>query len=266
MTKEKAIKLQAKKHLQNNWPAAVGATLTLLLAFMTGFYLFTTIYSIILNIVISVDKTLLENYGIVFVGIMFLLIVTGVILTLPFLTGLMRYCYLLSKNSVCDYSEMFYYITKKRYFRTIFLNLGILMRNFFQAVLSFLPAGITLLSATGNAAMKDNLDFKDYLWYYIGYALLFAGILLFYILTKHNFLAIYYYIEDDNLTASQACRLSQSSIYGLSGNVTKLIISLLPVMLLCILIIPCVFVIPYVLVAQATSAKWMIALSYKDEN
>ena len=129
-----------------------------------------------------------------------------------------------------------------------------------------MPAAITLLAAVSNSALKDNLAFEDFLWYYIGYALLFAGIVVFYLLTKHRFLALYYYIEDENLSATQACNLSRAATMGLSQNVTKLILSLLPAMLWCIIIIPCIFVIPYVLVAQATSAKWMIALYNKDEN
>ena len=266
MTKEKAIKMQAKKHLENNRPAAVGATMTLLLVFMTAYYLSTTIYSLIITTVSEINGNLLSDFGLLFFGVFILLTVSAVAFTLPFVTGLIRYSYLLSKNSVCDYAQIFYYITKERYLKTLKLNIVLLLKNFWQVILSFLPATVVLLAAVSNSAVKDILDFEDFLWYYIGYALLFAGILLFYILTKHNFLAIYYFVEDENLSAAEACRLSQSATKGLSHNVTKLILSLFPMMLLCILIIPCIFVVPYILVTQATSAKWMIALSYKDEN
>ena len=94
---------------------------------------------------------------------------------------------------------------------------------------------------------------------------MFGGIVFFYILTKRNFLAVYFYFENGSLNATDVCVLSQNATFRFYKDITKLIISLLPMMLLCILIIPCLFVLPYILVTQATSAKWMIALSYKDE-
>jgi len=264
MTKEKALKLQAKKHLQGNWPAAVGATVTVILALTIASNLATLLYSLIITFLSVVNFPVANVLGFA-LGLLLFLNALAIAFTLPLITGLLRFCYLLSKNSFCDYSQVFYYIAKGKYFPTLKACIILIVKNIWQAVLAFLPAVLFYLKALSNSIVKDNLAFGDFLWYYISYALLFFGIVFFYALTKHNFLAVYFYIENDCLNAAEVCALSQKATLRFYESIIKLILSLLPMMLLCILIIPCLFVIPYVLVTQATSAKWMIALSYKDE-
>lgn len=266
MTKEKALKLQAKKHLQNNWPAAVGATITVGIALMATIYTAMTICIYILKAFTADSRNLTEENTSLMLVIMLCTFILALSLTLPLIMGLVRFCYLLSKNSFCDYSQVFYYVSKGRYFRTIGITALLIFRHLWQALLSFLPAAICLLRAWSMSLEKSNVDFDTILWYYIGYALLFGGILFFYVITKQNFLAIYFYIENDILNTSEICALSQRATFRFQRDINNLIISLFPMMLLCILIIPAIFVIPYVLVTQATSAKWMIALSNKEAN
>ncbi|MBE6737898.1 MAG: hypothetical protein E7566_04530 [Ruminococcaceae bacterium] len=264
MTKERALKKQARKHLQGNLPAAVGATLTVMVAIMTCIYLPSIVYSLLVNALIITGAPI-PNVPYVTVWLLIFAILICISAFLPLIAGYLRFCYLLSKNNYCDYSEVFCYFSKGKYFSTIALCLMLIAKSIWQAVISFLPFALLLLKAISNSTGKDNLAFGDFMWYYISYALLFAGIMFFYMLTKHNFLAIYYYIEYDYLKASDVCNLSRKTAVRFGKDINKLNFSLLPKMLLCILIIPSVFVLPYIFVTKATAAKWMIALSNKDE-
>ena len=132
-------------------------------------------------------------------------------------------------------------------------------------MVSFFPGLMCLLVTATNAVGKEQLAISDNIWYYISYALIFAGIILFSYLSENSFLAIYYYIEGKFSFTHLNFAFSEIKMKRCRKSYVKLNTSLLPVMLSCILVIPCLFAIPYITVTQATSAKWIIALSDKDE-
>ena len=161
--------------------------------------------------------------------------------------------------------KVFYYTQSKRYFSAMAFYLRLILKNFWQAMVSFLPGVLCLIGASLSAGGKVQLAFSDIIWYYIGYSLVFVGIIFFSYLTEDSFLAIYYYIDNKSNYTNQIFAYSEINMTRCRKSYAKLQLSLLPTMLSCILVIPCLFAIPFITVTQATSAKWIIALSDKYE-
>lgn len=264
MSIEKTIRTQAKSILsKNNWPAAVGVTLTLGVAAMTVLYLADMLVIGIDYLLKIFDITIFDKSPVLSLLILFTLTFAGLILLLPLLMGSIRFMYLMSKTSEADYSEMFHYCQNKRYLHCLKTYLGLLIKSLWQAAISFVPAIVTYLYATALSAQENNLSI---LAYFISYILIIIGILLFNALTAKYFLAVYYYIENDNLSTYDICRLSEQYMKKLGRTTVKLNFTLLPLTLACILIVPAMFVLPYIMTVKATSAKWIVELSKRTEN
>lgn len=265
MTPEKLIKREAKENLKGNMPAAIGVALTVMVSFMAVIYLSSTLSSFIALLIQNNNSNFINDNPLFILGLYFFLAITGFVFTLPLVMGLVRFSYLVAKDRYCHYSQVFYYLKKDRFFASLGFYLKLIFKNFWQAVISFLPGLICLMSAAASSANKEQLEFIDNIWYYISYALIYAGIILFSYLSENSFLAIYYYIEEKISFTNLHFVISQIQMTRCRKSYLRLNISLLPCMLSCILVIPCLFTIPYITVTQATSAKWIIALSDKDE-
>ncbi len=264
MSPEKTIRTQAKAILsKNNWPAAVGVIVTLGVAVMTIIYLADMLVTGLDYLLNLFNIAIFEKFPVLSLLILFTLTFAGFILLLPLLMGSIRFMYLMSKTSEADYSEMFHYCREKRYFPCLKTYLGLLTKSLWQAAISFVPAIVTYFYATALSTKENNLSM---LAYFISYILIVGGILLFNSLTTKYFLAVYYYIENDNLSTFDICRLSEQYMKKLGGTTVKLNFSLLPLTLACILIVPALFVLPYVMTVKATSAKWIVELSKRTEN
>lgn len=272
MSPEKKIRLQAKNTLgSNNWVMAVSAILVVLAVALAGLYLIsgismltTSLFEEILSFFdfsqLIEEETVSESAS----GVL-IIPIPLIILLIPLVMGCIRLFYLMSKNNEVAFSELFYYIGR-RFFRSLGLFFGIFVRCLWQAAVCFLPYYIGLSILTANTAEKDKLAFSDNIWYFIIYALLFGGILLFSKLCVRYFLSLFLYFEDENLSARELCSLSCEYMQKFKSSVMKLVLSLFPWILSCILIIPCLFAVPYVLTSLSTSAKWIIALYHQSEN
>lgn len=271
MSPEKKIKLQARNTLaQNNWPVAVAAVLVTLSAVLAVIYLLSGVdllFTAILDPVIemlNITNDLGEDIS--YAGsISGTLTLPLLVMLIPLFMGVVRVFYLMTKNEEVAFSEIFHYIGH-RYFRTLGVFFGVFVRCLWQAAVCFLPYYIGLSVLTVSTAEKDKLAFSDNIWYFIVYALLFGGILLFAKLSIRYFLSFFLYFEDESLNAGKLCELSRTYMVRFEGSVMKLIFSLFPWILSCILIIPCLFVLPYAVTCLATSAKWIIALYHQSEN
>lgn len=266
MSPEKKIRLQAKNSLANNWTMAVAVILVVFAAFIVMIYLLSSLDLLCEALFdkIKLDQifdteTYTEGY---FTN---LLILPGTILLIPLVMGALRFFYLISKNTDVRFSEVFYY-TGKKYFKSLGVFFGVGVRCLWQAIVCFLPSYTGFILLTNATAEKDKLAFSDKLCYFIVYALIFGGILLFARLCVKYFLSFFLFFEDESLSINELCTLSVSYMERFKGSVMKLILSLFPPILSCILIIPCLFVLPFVFTCLSTSAKWIIALHYQSEN
>ena len=192
-------------------------------------------------------------------GLLFTFLIAGFILISPLILGLTRLSYLIATEGHSDYSQIFYYIHRQRYFDSISFMFRLFVRKIGQALICFLPAMLMFAEA------ETSLAFYSIICYYVTYALIFGGLLLFSFTTDGSFLAPYYYIEGVDCSAKQMFASSVFSMARCRKSKFRLYLSLLPMMLSCILIIPCIFVIPYITLTKAVSAKWILRLSYKEE-
>lgn len=267
MSPEKKIRTQARNTLaRNNWATAVAVILVIFSAFMVLVYLLTSLDLLCealfnefeLQQIIDVEAYT-QGY------FLNALILPGIVLLIPLVMGALRLFYLMTKNNEIEFSELFYYKGTK-YFRSLGVFFGVGVRCLWQAAVSFLPSYIGYVLLTDATAEKDKLAFFDNLCYFIVYALIFGGILLFARLSVKYFLSFFLYFENENLGIRELCTLSKTYMERFKDSVMKLILSLFPWILSCILIIPCLFVLPYALTCLSTSAKWIIALHYQSEN
>lgn len=266
MSPEKTIRTQVKTILsRNNWPAGVGVILTLGVALMTIIYLSDVVVIGIDHLLSAFEITIFETIPILPLLILLTLVLAGFCFMLPLLMGSIRFMYNLAKSGKADYSDTFYYFGHKRYGKSLKTYLGLTARNLWQAAISFIPGIILYLYATALSTADETPDICI-LYYFISYVLLIGGLFFFNTLTTKYFLAIYYYIENDNLSVSEICRLSDKYMKKFGATTIKLNFSLLPVNLACVLVIPAIFVLPYVMTCKAMSAKWIIELSKQTEN
>lgn len=267
MSPEKKIKLQAKNTLSNNnWAIAVSAVLVVFAVFMTAVYILAGLDLAVSAIGEAINLTsILGEEAVNENAISGMFTLPVIVLMIPLVMGVIRLFYMMTKNKTVAFSDIFYYIGR-RYFRTLGVFFGVFIRCLWQAAVSFLPFYIGNTILTYSTAKKEELAFSDNIWYFIVYALLFGGILLFAKLSIRYFLSFFLYFEDESLSASELCTLSYTYMERFQGSVMKLILSLFPWILSCILIFPCLFVVPYALTCLSTSAKWIIALYHQSEN
>ncbi len=272
MSPEKKIKLQAKNTLaNNNWPVAVAAVFFISAVVMAGLYLISGISLLITSLLeqfleyFDLSKFMGETTSAENTSGVLMLPIPLLILLIPLIMGCIRLFYLMTKNNEVAFSELFYY-TGRRFFRSLGVFFSVFVRCLWQAAVCFLPSYIGYILIANATAEKDKLAFFDHLCYFIVYALIFGGILLFAKLCIRYFLSFFLYFEDESLAVSQLCTLSKSYMKRFKGSVMKLILSLFPWILSCILIIPGIFAVPFVLTSLSTSAKWIIALHHQTEN
>lgn len=267
MSPEKIIKLQTRDNLgKNNWPGAVGAIFIVLLAVMIVLYLSSGIDLAVISVTEAAAEFLgidMENSAEETAG-SFTLIPLFILIT-PIFTGFLRYIYLTVRDGSAAFAEVFYYFGKK-YFRTLGVNLMLVLRNFWKVLLCFAPYYILYIITVTNTVEKESLAFFDIMCYFISYALLLGGIVLCFKLCVKHFLYLFLYVEDENMGINEMFARSSEYMEKFTESVCKLFFSLFPLVLSCILVIPCVFAVPYITATMSTSAKWILALQHNSGN
>ncbi|MGN0452884.1 MAG: DUF975 family protein [Ruminococcus sp.] len=273
MNPEKTIRQQAKETLKHNWLAAVGVTITAVSVFVGLIYLASAaelIVDSLVNYISNAAKDLISSLGDSFdiayeeevsisVELFGGIILGGVILLSPLVTGMVRYFYILCKNGEARYSELFYYFSKK-YFRTVGFNFMISLRCFWRFLVSVGPGVIALNIMMYYTYDAEALAFWQILCYLLIYALIFGGVILFAKLSTKYFLCYYLMFEDENIPMSVMFSRAKELSEPLKDRIFKLFLSISPWLLLSILVYPLLFIVPYALTCMSTSAKWILAL------
>lgn len=261
MKTERIINKQTREILANgNLPCAVGVTTVLLCAVMTCIYIASLLAESLDFALESMSITILSDLPLCFYVLFVLFTVVSLLFTLPLFMGGVRFCYHLAKNEDGRFSDLFHYLQKGKYFSSIGKMLRLLCNNFWKAVVSFLPGVLILITATTAAADKENLDFYNILWYSISYAMIIGGIFLFCFLTADKFLSLYLMIENEDLPARKALKISEYAMHGYEKSAHRIMFLYLPFLVLCLAVIPLLFVLPYIMTSYAVSAKWIIQL------
>ena len=265
MNPEKKIKLQAKNALnKGNQVTAVSTVLIIFAAFIATFYLVSGIDYFLTAILEPLNEYIGSE---IFVAgtLSTLFIIPCIILLVPLVMGVMRFFYKITKEEEVAFSEVFYFISK-RFFSALGVFLHISIRCLWQIAICLLPSYLELALITHFTQDKEELAFSDHLWYLVVYALIFVHLYIFLRLTTRYFLSFFLYFEDETIDPRELCDLSCRYMDRFENSVMKLITSLFPWIISCILIFPCLFVIPFVLTSLSTSAKWIIALNHQKKN
>ncbi len=264
MKTERIINKQAREILsKGNLPSSVGVTTVLFSAVMTCIYLASLLAETLDFALESLGITLLSDLPLCFSALFVLFTVTALLFALPLFMGSVRFYYHLAKNEEGRFADLFHYLQKGKFFPSMGKMLRLLSKNFWKAVVSFLPGVLILLTASSAAASKENLDFYNILWYSISYAIIIGGIYLFCFLTAGKFLSLYLMIDNEDLPAKDALKFSEYAMHGFEKSAHRILFLYLPFLVLCLAVIPLLFVIPYIMTSYAVSAKWIIQLPRK---
>lgn len=163
-------------------------------------------------------------------------------LIMPVLAGVIRVLYRRIRNIATNTFDMFYYFEHlKRYFNVLYLFLAILVRLILIFIIpfSFIACGVSVL-----------LYFSSFDIYTL---LLLFLILIVFIITFHvcfffslrYFMAVFIFINDDNIKISTAIKLSVEKMKFRKNEILIVIYTLLPLLFLCLFIIPAFFILPY---------------------
>ena len=264
---EKTINKQARELLRNNnLPAAVGVTAVLGFTIMTCEYLSSLIIQIAALILERFGTNVLYDSAFLFYSVTTALTAGALIFSLPIFLGAVRFYYMMAKNSESNFSDVFYFFREHRYLSTIGKMLNIIFRHLWQAIVSFSPGILTVVTASVDAAGKVHLDFYNILWYVIGYAMLIGGIILFCFLTADKFLSLYILAINEDIGAFAATTYSKVSMVRFEKTVHRIMLRYLPLIAACILIIPMLFIVPYIMTSYAISAKWIFKAPNKNKD
>ncbi len=270
MSPEKKISIQGRKILSGNMASAVGAFLFAALAVLLIFYGTYLIFALGDFALLKLDNVLpfaeelrsslsLGSYGLIPVTICFALVLIS-----PLFLGLIRFYYLLAKEENPAFFELFRYIGKG-YSRALHICVAIILRCFWRILIPLFPGLVCYLTASIVNSELESLAFYHIIWYVISYALIFLGIICASAFCHKYLLYCFIFFEDESLEIEEILVYSLEYIAPFKGVTPKLMLTLTPYILSCILIIPAVFVIPYVLTCLSISAKWLLKLKFKSK-
>lgn len=271
MSPEKKISIQGKKALSGNMASAVGGFFFISLSVMLLVYGVFLIFTLGNFALMKLESTLpfakeirssftFASYALVPITVCF-----GLVLLSPLFLGLLRFYYLLAKGESPRFSEIFRYMGKG-YSRGLYICVTIILRCFLRILLPLIPAFVSFISLHFVTLELKSLAFYHIIWYVISYVLIFAGFLGATALCHKYFLYCFIFFEDESLEIDEILNKSTEYIAPFRGTTLKLMLTLSPCILSCILIIPAVFVIPYVLTCLSISAKWLLELKFESKD
>ncbi len=268
MKPERIILKQARGILaKGNMPSAVCVTAVLGIAIMLCIYMADLVVCALDFAAKLVGITIIEDSVILYYALCIILSSGFLLFALPLFLGAVRFFYNMAKTEDAVFSDLFHYLSFNRYFKAFGIMLKILCRCLWQAALSFMPGVLIFITAAAESIGKEQLDFYNILWYAISYAMIIGGIILFSFLTADKFLAAYICTEYKELGGFfLAVVLSQVGMKGYEKSVHRIMLLHLPLLLLCLLVIPSLFILPYIMTSYAVSAKWLIQLQQKQNN
>lgn len=242
------VRSQARKTLKGNYVAAVASFVILLLPI----YLILgmeSVVSVLLSYVTD-DKVV---YGALNIIIITPLVVLTAALFSPLLNGYIRAFYDAAYTREFRMSNLFFYFSKGRYHKALLLNLSLIVRIMFPALLFFLPLFVYYFFCI--SYMDDFVGtvlYKDF-----EFLLTIMSSILLILYSLKYFLVFTLFCSDEDMDISRIFSTSKAVMREQKGSATKLFFSFTPWMLLCLLIVPALYVIPYMTQSLCIGAKWM---------
>lgn len=270
-----AVKKSAKKHLEDNWSKAFSAMAIVLLASLAAFIAEEFVNGLMqgygvtqkldlsrfdintqISDIIAYLKEFVTSGGFRITALvtLFFILIRFLVLT-PLHQGQTSWFYSVVEGTDDRLSRLFYYYsTNDMYLSALSFRFSLFMKKLGYGIISFIaPAaslGLTLnqyllFRTTGNEADKKRAT----LYLIITIALLLLGLILFFLLSLKIFIARYVFARytltvkhaNTGKCFSEASRLISKN----KSRVVSLFISMLPLFISCVLILPLLYVYPY---------------------
>lgn len=258
MKAENMVKEQARKTLKNgNWCSAV-VTFFVLLSVLC----FSIIISELIYIFQPDENIVFSNMFIMILFLVFeILFVAAMVFLSPVYTGALRYYEMLANNKEADISQVFYYLTKDRYFPALSFNIALIGRYIAYGIISFIPALICGIAA----GILSNIypgSIAAAVMIILSVFILITCLVLFYAVTRKYFAASYLFVDDDlNICGRDCIRASKILMKNNTAKPVKLFVSFIPWFLLCFFVFPLIYVFPYYNQAKSFSSRWIYEIN-----
>ena len=248
MSPQAAVRAQARDALRHRYaPAILGFTVLVLLYTVADgvsacfMFLFMSFIS---------DEAVITALSVVVVWPV--MIVISVLLS-PLINGYIRMFYRNALTDRMDPADLYYYMTRGRYARTLRLNLSFLLRMLLPAVLFFLPVTIYEFICQSYAAdFCGSVLYVDFF-----FILCVLSVILVTLYSLKYFLVFSLYTENESLSNNSLFTMSRLIMRAHGTSAAKLIFSYTPWMLLCLTVLPMFYIVPYMTQGLCIGAKWM---------
>ena len=247
MSAEAIIKSQARNILKHNFVKAIIALaiLTLPLTIIDGT---TTITSFAVINLVSDEAT--ANILVYVIGYP-IEIIMGFLFS-PIINGYIRAFYRAAYSNTIDLRDVFYYFNVSRYIHALSLNIRLAIRMLLPVLLCYLPLiTFDIISSHIGADFTEST-----LSHNLRFLLTVLSTVLVVLWSIRYFTVFTVSIDNEQLTPQQVFAYNKYIMQNRSGNVIKLLVSFIPWMLLCLLVLPMLYVIPYMTQSLCVSAKW----------
>lgn len=234
MSVEATLKQQARQILaKDNWIKSIMGFLCVLSVWGITFLVVDGSTYLITDDILSKPVNLAIMVAIALVGVI------GFVLLSPIYTGYIKFISECKAQKTGDVKSIIYYFSKERYFKTILLNISLMIRYALLIMLCVAPTVAFLV------LMKTMPDYET--GFKIG--ALWAGIiggLALIILSRFYVMVQYLYVSDFSYRKEkELVKASRYMVKKNLGKIMSLYISFIPYLVLCFFMIPLVFVYPY---------------------
>ncbi len=252
MSTEKIIKNQAKKSLSGNWVQILSALTVVGVLFLIYQYFFTVILCFTGNIDFESGNIKNIDLYLYAVIILFLLAVS------PFLNGTFKVAANIVLYGKSEITDIFYFFKVRKYFRTIGLNLLIILLFSLSSQLLDIYNFISTAQRTDFFELWNSAYYGESMLFFLAFVVSIAvKLLVFFIFAYYPLCA--YALDDSSSVGKYAFGFIPFSFRHLGASI-KLFFSFIGWILLSFFVVPVFYTLPYYVVSAVSSTRWLIML------
>lgn len=255
MNTERTIRNQAKKLLEGNWITIIAsiAVLCASLILMQSILLLTMFVCNVIDFnTFEIIKSKEWIAGCIFIGIYFLAFLLS-----PLINGIYKIVCNISINQKGYITDIFYFFGRRKYIKTLCLNLVISTIFFLVCTVFDFYSYVSYFAET---MLKENPFFGiiinillAVLWMVSEAAKIFA-----YLVFVHYSLIAYSF--NDSMQLKEYVIGMYSFSFRNLGAALKMLLGFAGWIALCFFVVPALYVLPYIMTSMTVSAKWLFAL------
>lgn len=242
-----AVKSTARDSLKGVWPSVMTVGVILMLTYYFGLFL-----SELVKTIVPFNNTVVSIATIV---IYFLL------LYFPLFLGALRWFWCISAKNPNDKKEIFiYFSSPKKYFRTVWFTVALIIRLLLCGIVAFAPA--ILASLLSKPFIYVTLGFPMPLWSanlpVVANFLEVLGLILFLFLSLRFYLSGLLLVIDDDMHPGEAFYISKLISRDFLMNFILLSLSFFGWFLLSLLAVPLIFTLPLFITSFTIHGRFAI--------